>query len=364
MKRTGEALDGLYEAVAAPEDWPSALQRLAESLGGAGCLFTPVHQEDAALGLSPSLEFIEACEIHVRDGWFERDFRLRSFAKLKDLQIALEHDFSTEADRRQEPYYQEFLRPLGLLWFAAFPVSIDGRRWHFSLQRAARLEPYTPADGERILRAKQHLQAILSLASKLRGREALGRLELLEQLGCAAMLIDWRGRVIRSNAPAGRLIGAGLSLRGGHLAADDRASDVRLQAMVRVLLPGGFSAGPVPSPIAVRRPDRRPIVVEALPLAGLVSDLFQPARALLLFTDLDTKPRPDAALAAQAFNLTSAEARLAQLLAGSESLEAAAEALGITKGTARVKLQNIFAKTDTHRQAELVALVARLRGHG
>jgi hypothetical protein len=73
------AIDGLYEAVAVPERWPLALQRLAESLGAAGCLFTPVHAEDAALGLSPSLEIIEPCESYLHDGWFAHDFRLRSF---------------------------------------------------------------------------------------------------------------------------------------------------------------------------------------------------------------------------------------------------------------------------------------------
>ncbi len=41
-------------------------------------------------------------------------------------------------------------------------------------------------------------------------------------------------------------------------------------------------------------------------------------------------------------------------LARGERLEDSADALGVAIGTARNQLKQIFAKTDTHRQAELV----------
>jgi DNA-binding NarL/FixJ family response regulator len=52
--------------------------------------------------------------------------------------------------------------------------------------------------------------------------------------------------------------------------------------------------------------------------------------------------------------------KLAMQLAAGEPLEAAAAALGVTKGTARIQLKTVFAKLDVHRQSELVALLARL----
>ncbi len=55
--------------------------------------------------------------------------------------------------------------------------------------------------------------------------------------------------------------------------------------------------------------------------------------------------------------LTPAEARLAALLASGISLEKAAEKSNITKHTARTQLKNIFQKTGTHKQTELVKLV-------
>jgi DNA-binding CsgD family transcriptional regulator len=58
--------------------------------------------------------------------------------------------------------------------------------------------------------------------------------------------------------------------------------------------------------------------------------------------------------------LRPAEAKLAALIASGISLEAAAERLGVARDTARNQLKAVFTKTDTHRQAELVALLARV----
>jgi DNA-binding CsgD family transcriptional regulator len=65
----------------------------------------------------------------------------------------------------------------------------------------------------------------------------------------------------------------------------------------------------------------------------------------------------------RAFGLTPAEARLASIIAKGRSPEQAAGTLGISPGTARNHLKEIFGKTDTHRQSELVALLS-LYKHG
>jgi len=59
------------------------------------------------------------------------------------------------------------------------------------------------------------------------------------------------------------------------------------------------------------------------------------------------------------YRLTSAETDLALRLLAGQSLSAAAGPLGITYETARSRLKSIFRKTGTHRQGELVALLAR-----
>ena len=69
----------------------------------------------------------------------------------------------------------------------------------------------------------------------------------------------------------------------------------------------------------------------------------------------------DRTLLQQTFGLTVAEARLAALVGAGESIASAAEQLSISSETARSQLKAIFAKTDIHRQADLVALLSRLQ---
>ena len=57
------------------------------------------------------------------------------------------------------------------------------------------------------------------------------------------------------------------------------------------------------------------------------------------------------------FGLTPAEARLALQLVAGEALRSAAVKLGISYETARTELKNIFNKTGTCRQGELVIVL-------
>ncbi len=66
----------------------------------------------------------------------------------------------------------------------------------------------------------------------------------------------------------------------------------------------------------------------------------------------------------RAFDLSPREAALAAELANGHELAAAANRLHIAVGTARNYLKAIFAKTRTHRQAELVALILRATRFG
>jgi DNA-binding CsgD family transcriptional regulator len=59
------------------------------------------------------------------------------------------------------------------------------------------------------------------------------------------------------------------------------------------------------------------------------------------------------------FDLTTAEARVAGLLAAGHSVAGIGDKLGIGVNTVRTHLQRAFAKTGTRRQSELVALVLR-----
>jgi DNA-binding CsgD family transcriptional regulator len=75
---------------------------------------------------------------------------------------------------------------------------------------------------------------------------------------------------------------------------------------------------------------------------------------------LNHLPVPSEARLRQLFDLTPAEARLAQGLARGDALEEVAGELKIKMTTARSQLAAIFSKTQTRRQAGLVAILSRL----
>jgi DNA-binding CsgD family transcriptional regulator len=71
-------------------------------------------------------------------------------------------------------------------------------------------------------------------------------------------------------------------------------------------------------------------------------------------------PMPSEGSLKALFDLTPAEARLAQRLACGDSVEEVAHVLHIKMTTARTQLAAIFAKTETRRQAKLVAILSRI----
>jgi DNA-binding CsgD family transcriptional regulator len=83
-------------------------------------------------------------------------------------------------------------------------------------------------------------------------------------------------------------------------------------------------------------------------------------RAAVGLADLYDIPVPSEHVLQRVFDLTHAEVRLAQGIARGDSLEEIAGGLRIKISTARTQLASIFAKTQTRRQAKLVALLGRL----
>jgi DNA-binding CsgD family transcriptional regulator len=77
-------------------------------------------------------------------------------------------------------------------------------------------------------------------------------------------------------------------------------------------------------------------------------------------TDLHDVPVPHEDTLRVVFDLTPAEARLAQGITRGDTLEEIAISLGIKMPTARTQLAAVFAKTGTRRQAKLVAILTRL----
>ena len=107
--------------------------------------------------------------------------------------------------------------------------------------------------------------------------------------------------------------------------------------------------------MTISRPSlKRPFLVLVAPLP-LALDGGEPSGLATVFvSDPEARTQPIAELARRMYGLTRTETHLASAFAASGSLAQAADALHISHETARWHLKNLFRKTGTNRQSELL----------
>ncbi len=211
------------------------------------------------------------------------------------------------------------------------------------------------ADEERILASFAGRLIEIAAGAGMRG-SAASPIAVLDAMRLPAIALDREGFVAEVNAAAEAIFDSDIRIRDRRLFVRDQESravlkDATDQLKVLELDPSAFE------PVIVPRMDKLPVIVRIWPFESSAQEV----RALLTLNALGPRPSPPAAILAKAFRLTPSEAKLACVIARGASPEIAARELGISRETARNQLKAVFAKTDTHRQAELVALLSQVR---
>lgn len=184
-------------------------------------------------------------------------------------------------------------------------------------------------------------------------------LDAFEASRTAAIVFDQRGSVLKLNKSAEALLDGSVMIIDRRLRSFDRGATKTLElALARVLL--GRTNAAIAAPVALPRPSRHPILAHVLSLQSVADNPLAPGAAVAVLIDPDARRLPSEATLQSCFSLTASEAKLAQKLASGLSLEAAAHQRGISYETARNQLKAIFGKTETHKQSDLLVLLARL----
>jgi len=181
-------------------------------------------------------------------------------------------------------------------------------------------------------------------------------LEALDRMGYGGLVLDTAGQVLI-------IINTGARLLHEDGGKDRRHNDpdwIRC-ALKSLLRSEGASRFRMDEDawIVIRRNvgRKRPLILHAVPLAERSAS---GPHTVVILIDLDAAPQPTPEALQKIFALTHAEAKLAMEIAHGKSPDEIAEAAGVMVGTVRKQLASVFAKTNTHRQAELVALLARV----
>jgi len=361
-----DLITGIYDAALDPAFWKPVLRRLSDEMRGPLVWF---HIQDATgrvrfwrgVRADPNLVglFVNG------HGYTEPTAQL--WAALLATQpgtFVLREALQNDADFLKSAIYNDIFRPQDVWHIGGSTVAREaGAAAIFGILRSQAAGAYEKRELDLLRCLMPHFQRAAQTSLRLNvldsQRKALA--ELLDRLPIGIVLFDKTGRVLLLNKAAEALIALadGISVRNGRLTAgrpDMTAQLDRLIAKAAEASCGcGLSAG---GAVALSRPSlARPFEVLIAPLRLDESFGTRGAAAVAFITDPERKVRPPPELLARLFDLTPRQAALAALLAEGQSLDKAADALGIARNTARAHLRLISEKTGTSRQSDLVRLV-------
>lgn len=350
----------VQDVVVDPGAWVSVLNEITAAAGAdvSSLMCKSMASPDVSV-IAVNQEAEPFLKHYIDGGWHKADLRTRAIPKLLRTGIGVDQDFTTTDEIARHPYYQEFLGPFGLRWWAGMGFRSGEDVWCLAVQRRTETG-YFDLDEQAMLATMCGYLSDAAVISKAVGHAQLATMtDALDLVAQPALVMGRDGQILRENAAAERIYDASLYVAGRRLIVKDRQAAAALAALSEEcrFFGGQFLAR---RQIIVRRDDRRPVVIDMHRLSGAAAEPFSGGRALLLLTDLDDRPRPAKERVARLFGLTPAEAALAVVVGRGDSLDQACDELNVTRETGRSRLKSIFAKTGVNRQGELVALLARI----
>ena len=215
------------------------------------------------------------------------------------------------------------------------------------------------AEEERILAS--FTQRLIEIAAVSGAHEtASSPIAALNAMRLPAIALDQHGLVADVNAAADAVFDQNINIKDRRLFVRNPDARTLLKNAVDQLKELPRLDSLALEPVIVPRMDKLPVIVRIWPFDGPAHQPGQDVRALLTLNALGPRPGPSAAILAKTFRLTPSEAKVACIIARGAPPDIAARELKISRETARNQLKSVFAKTDTHRQSELVALLLQV----
>jgi len=359
--RSLRLVDWIYRSASEPAHWHEFAEELSRACDGAA----------VALGLR--LRAPRADQHHFTAGLNEK-FGV-------SLLTTFLHDLPSDPDRMasftrrfatldeaypglkiaRTDFYRDWMRPRGLapLWPMLHVLTLEGEIAPAALVvfRKQRGEAFSRAELDMANGLVPHLKRAFeiyeSLSSLHHERRALE--EVIDRLRVGVVLIDSAKRPVLMNRSAQMLIELGetLAVDAGRIRARDAADQVMLNAALdRASATSAWSA------IHLRETTHAELQVLVNPLtAAPAGSRERDAVAALFISGRETFSGLSLRYLRSAFGLTSAESELVAGLVDGASLEQAAAERGVSLNTVRSQLKQVFQKTGTRRQSEVVSLV-------
>ena len=344
----------IYEATLDQSIWPKVLEDLSTLTGARGAHIL-LFDRDNQVALGEIGKLPAECHQEYAEHYALLDPRTTRAVAWPDHVIWRDEDLMSEDELRQSPTHQELFRKFdihraigaknrvaGHGWFTAVVTTWPGGP-DFTSEHVSRFEAIYP-HLERAARITMLMPAV-DPAAQLAGAA-------IENLDLGCIVCDVTGYVHYANAHAEISLTSGACLKtvAGRIGAHQPSDTEMLRGLVATAARSGVGAE-----CGIQHRAVGLIEVCIVPVNALSDSWFSEPRAIIVFRDPNIMTTPSHRAMKELFSLTPAESRLAEALVSGSSLQSFSASVGISNETARTTLKNIFAKTDTRRQGELIS---------
>jgi DNA-binding CsgD family transcriptional regulator/PAS domain-containing protein len=371
-----EMIGSIYDCAVDPQRWPETLKHIQNELnfGGASLSVTEVPSGNVLLEIMSLPKFIARWAKLVeltRSKWgpdaAEMWGGLDKFRSLPLGEPIVLSQLRNRLEWTNNPTYSKWGRRFGIHDILAIGLARDSTMLgSLALVRLASQGDIGDVEIEASWLLIPHLQRALAISKLLDVKSvAAATFETaLDTLAVAVILTDADLRIVHANAAARKMFVSRGSLRseGGKLALRSSAAAAALALAVQQAARNEAAIGKRGLGVPATGADGAPSVLHVLPLNhGELRPGLAPSAVAAIFVAPAVSPTaaPHNAVAAL-FDLTQAEARVFAQIAEGKTQAEIADALGIESSTVKTHLLHIFAKTGTHRQADLVKLAASM----
>lgn len=351
----------IYDAALEPTQWPGVVDGLAQFYSGTAAITTQdsvgaAARISAASGIDPSFaRSYEAYYVGKRP-WSSRVGRIAVGERFTPRLLLDQNDYE------RTEYFNDWLRPQGIYYLSSYALAKDGPGTTFlTLSRSRRSGDFNVGELRLARKLVPHLQRALAMHRRLfaatQQRDLLAH--GLEGLGIGAILVDLEGHIRFANRIAEGFLHRGDALVARHQRVQARTllATNSLHRAIRAAARTGAGLGQESGGLlALPRADGRSLQAMVCPFpisrADWAGQLLP--SALIFVSDAARNVTLRPAHLQQLYGLSPAEAKLMSALASGKTLDEYVDPAGITRATAKTQLQQIFMKTNWHRQSDIV----------
>lgn len=352
-----------HHAAGDPSLWDTVAARLSEQLRASAVAFVDhniaLGQGNIAhaAGIPRQFRYLYHQRFGPQNAWLNTGLDFAAGRCVTGAELVANWELARTA------FYRDWLRPQNLHHAILGILSRhDGKMSCLLGLRPLDSGPFDAGDKERLGALLPELRCAYELGFRFtasRSRAEMMR-DALQALPEAIFIVERDGYAVFANGAAEALLRQqdGLTIAAGLLTAGSSHETRELRQLLQATAIGAGQAAAGGEMLLSRPSGAPPLIVRLAPLAHAVLDDSGRASAvaLVFVRQIDS---PDAVQRLCGYyRMTPSEARLAALILRGHSLLAAASELRITKNTARTHMKRIYLKTATHRQADLIRLLA------